>query len=919
VPDAPFVRAGPLTQELLDLTARITARAGEDPFGNPVLLVSLAISRRIAASTLNDGDIRDLIQHLRDAAFVDRARRISDYVGGTDRAAHDAVLHELARRLLRPDPNDSPVRWAEYRALVARTRFAAVFTAHPTFALPPAVAHALAETASGRPTASGGSHRPPPITLQDEFEQAAAAIANGRDAIDRFNAVLLSVARGTWPDRWTGLDPRPVILSSWVGYDTDGRTDIGWWDTFRLRLEMKRRQLARLHAQVACLPGTEPLTTRVAAALEATREQLLLCPDAPEPARVANFAHALVGQRDIALTSPDQLLPLFEQALVAAPDDDIRQALCVARAGLVSHGLALAHTHVRLNAAQIHNAVRQRLGIADAPEDPLDTVQPISVDFGALLAEQASAIRLMMTIAQIIKHVDGSVPVRFLIAETETGYTLLAALWLARLFNIERHIEISPLFETASALEYGAAVLEEALRSAHYRAYLKETGRLALQFGYSDSGRYVGQLAASYLIERLRLKIGQTLAAHGISGVEVILFDTHGESVGRGAHPGSLTDRLKYLSPTASRQAFNKAGLSVREEAAFQGGDGYLLFGTPELALATITGIAQQTYHPAAGPIEDPVYANPDFAADFFATVRAGMEALVDDQGYAALLGTFGPSLIDVTGSRPTARQADGMVGAARIRHPRELRAIPNNAILQQLGWCANTLQGIGAAAARHPELFTDLRDKSRRFHRAMDLASHALAHSDIDVLRAVIATLDPGTWLDRAGHAELRADRETLVSVARALERLNIWAAAQSMFRRVHADHLALREIWPDAPRMATREVLLHALRLALIHRIWLLATEISDFSPRHGVTRLVLESAILRLEIEPALDVLAQIFPAAPDQSEEFDYAEPAGPHGTTAYAREHEEIFAPMRSLFGLVREIATIITHEVGAFG
>ena len=359
----------------------------------------------------------------------------------------------------------------------------------------------------------------------------------------------------------------------------------------------------------------------------------------------------------------------------------------------------------------------------------------------------------MMTIAQIIKHVDGSVPVRFLIAETETGYTLLAALWLARLFGIERHIEISPLFETADALEHGATVLEEALRSPHYRAYLQATGRLALQFGYSDSGRYVGQLAASYLIERLRLKIGQTLAEHGISGVEVILFDTHGESVGRGAHPGSLADRLKYLSPTASRQALNRAGLSVREESAFQGGDGYLLFGTPELALATITGIARQTYHPAAGPIEDPVYANPDFAADFFATVRAGMEALVDDQGYAALLGAFGPSLVDVTGSRPAARQADGMVGAARIRHPRELRAIPNNAILQQLGWCANTLQGIGAAAARHPELFVDLRQNSRRFHRAMDLASHALAHSDIDVLRAVIATLDPGTWLDRAEH----------------------------------------------------------------------------------------------------------------------------------------------------------------------
>lgn len=227
VPDAPFDRTGPLAQELLELTARITARADEDPFGNPVLLVALAISRRIEAGTLDDATMGALIAHLRDVAFADRARRIADYVGGIDVSAHIAILKELALRLLRPDPNDSPVRWAEYRALVERTRFAAVFTAHPTFALPPAVAHALAQTASGRAVSVTGSHRPPPITLANEFAQAVAAIANGRDAIDHFNAALLSVARSAWPDRWTELDPRPVVLSSWVGYDTDGRTDIG--------------------------------------------------------------------------------------------------------------------------------------------------------------------------------------------------------------------------------------------------------------------------------------------------------------------------------------------------------------------------------------------------------------------------------------------------------------------------------------------------------------------------------------------------------------------------------------------------------------------------------------------------------------------------------------------------------------------
>lgn len=930
MPDVPpSDPAALLALELVDLTARLGARAEEDPFGNPVLLVALAITRRMDREGLTEDAIAALIRHLRDAAFAARAERLAAYVGGVDQQQNDAILARLAHTILRPDPNDSPVRWAEYQARVERPRFAAVFTAHPTFSLPPEIGHALAEQASGRFVESAAqSHRPPPITLQEEFAQAVAAIANGRDAIDRFNTALIDVARTAWPDRWTTLTPRPIILSSWVGYDTDGRTDIGWWDTLRLRLEMKRLQLARVRTQVAT---AKDLAARVAEAEQAVVAQLDACPNSADPPKVAAFAQMLVRGRDQAMTSPEPLLPLFDAAIAEAGNDE-KLKLAVARAGLVSHGLALAHTHTRLNAAQLHNVIRQRLGISDPPEDPahrralfasinaaLDAVRPIPVDFGALVAEQASAAKLMMTVAQIVKHVDSSVPVRFLIAETETGYTLLAALWLAKLFGIEKQIEISPLFETATALEQGSVVLDEALRSPHYRAYLQETGRLALQFGYSDSGRYVGQLAASYLIERLRLKIGETLKRHNVSGVEVILFDTHGESIGRGAHPGSLSDRLKYLSPTASRQALNRAGLAVREESAFQGGDGYLLFGTPELASATITRIAEQTYHPAAGPIEDPVYADPDFSADFFATIRASMETLVEDAGYGAILGAFGPALLDRTGSRPAARQADGVASAARIRHPRELRAIPNNAILQQLGWCANTLHGLGAAAARHPETFSDMWQKSRRFHRALELASHALAHSNADVLRAVIATLDPGTWLDRAAHARLPGRREALVSVARALERLDIWADAQSMFRHISADHLALRVAWPDAPHMAKREVLLHALRLALIHRIWLLATEISDFSPRHGVTRPVLEAAILRLDIEASLQLLAEIFPAAPDPSADCDYGEPVAPRATAAYAREHREIFEPMRVLFGMVREIATAITHEVGAFG
>lgn len=925
-----------LADELLALTEGLRQDLARDPFGNPVLYAALEISRRIDRGALDLGAFAGLVAVLRDAAFAERAGRLARYVGGTDAGANREALSTLAARLVRPDPADSPVPLAAFRDAVERPRLACVFTAHPTFCLPLPVADTLARLASGEAVDATCfvSHRPQGITLAEEFDQAVAAITRGRDALDELTAAILDAARTAWPDRWAAIVPRPLILASWVGYDTDGRTDIGWRDTLRLRLRMKRLQLQRLHDQ---LRGPAPgVAARLATALAELDTQIAACPKDAAPEAAAAFARAMVAGRDAALVDPAALDPMFDAALAAA-DAPAKLSIAVARAGLAAHGLSLAHTHVRLNAAQIHNVVRQRLAagdprLADPPDDParrrallsgintaLDEVTAEPVDYGALLAEQASAARLMMTVAQIAKHIDAATPVRFLIAETETGYTLLAALWLARLFGVERQVEISPLFETAEALENGARIVEEALRSPHFRAYLQATGRLCLQFGYSDSGRYVGQLAASYLIERLRLKLADALARHGLGGVEVVLFDTHGESVGRGAHPAGLAARLDYLSPPTSRAALRAAGVAVREESSFQGGDGYLLFGTPALALATIARVAEHSFtEPPADPA-DPAYADPDFSPDFFGAVRGEMEALVADPGYAALLGAFGPALLDPTGSRPAARQSDGLAGTTTIRHPRELRAIPNNAILQQLGWMANTLQGLGAAAARHPEAFAELQQTSPRFGGALALPAHALAYSDLNVLRAVVATLDPGTWLDRAANATIPGRREALVTVARALERLNLWAPAQGMFRRIQADHVALRAAWPDAPCMSARAMLLHALRLALIHRIWLLAARIPDFSPRHGITRDTLAEGILRLEIAPALRFLAEAFPLAADATGTLDFAEPRAPHASAAYGREHAEIFQPIARCFDLVREIGTAITHEVGAFG
>ncbi len=927
----PDTEAVPLADRYVALVEQIVARQEDDPFANPVMSVALIVSRQLDDGTLDGPGLAALVRHLRDAAFERRAERVAAYVGlvpGFDAASRFVAI---AQRLVRPDPHDSPIPLAAFRDSVGRCRFAAVFTAHPTFALPSSLYDRLAAWASGDFHRGGEiSHRPGPITLDEEFEQAAAAIARGRDALDLLTAALLDVARSVWPGAWRSVRPQPIVLASWVGYDTDGRNDIDWYDTLRMRLRMKHLQLQRIHAQVAPLEAGAKLADRLADAMQAVEGQLATCPTAPDPEQVARFAAALIDGREAAVLHPADLDALFEDAVqAAAPTGQL--PLAVARAGLSSHGLGLAHSHTRLNATQIHNVARQRLGITDSPEDisrrrsllarineALDVVEPVPVDFGALLVEQVSAARLMMTVAQIVKHIDGASPVRFLIAETESGYTLLVALWLAKLFGVAEHVEISPLFETADALERGIRVVDEAVRSPHFQAYLRSTGRMCLQFGYSDSGRYLGQLAATYQIERLRLKIGELLGKRGLSDIEVVLFDTHGESIGRGAHPGSLADRLAYLSPAQARASFAAGGIRLREESAVQGGDGYVLFGTGALANATITAIATHVFEPAR-ELPDPIYDDPDFSADFFAAIGSSMQLLVEDPGYAALLGAFGPALIDKTGSRPSARQSDASGASARIRHPRELRAIPNNAILQQLGWCANTLQGVGAAAARHPEAFDRLLDDSPRFRRALDFAAHALAHSDRDVLRATVMLLDPGTWLDRAAHTLEAGRRHELVSVAHGLERLDLWASTQAMSHRIENDYLLLRDAWPDAPHMPCREILLHAIRQALIARIWLLAARIPYFAPRHGTTRDTLGDQMLRLEVPAALAQLSRIFPAAPDHASHLDFHEPRARQQGEAYAREHEEIFRPISDMFDLVREIGTAIMHEVGAFG
>jgi phosphoenolpyruvate carboxylase len=708
---------------------------------------------------------------------------------------------------------------------------------------------------------------------------------------------------------------------------------VTWTVSFEKRLDLKRRALQRYRRALAGTRGrgASDAAALIDQAVGVVADQAALAGAArAEPKEAPAFARAMTAGRAAALVDPEPLIQAVTAALAQAEDEASRLRLVVLKGAIAAQGVSLAHVHVRLNAAQLHRAIRAEIDLPGAPDDPanrrgwfaaaeqhLADAVPQAINFGSLVEEPSAARRLLMMLAQMVKLVDAASPIRFLIAEAESGFTLLAALYYAELFGVADKVEISPLFETEQGLARGEAVFEEALRSPLYRAHLERQGRLAVEFGFSDSGRFIGQMAASFRIERLRLRIAELLQREGLSHLEVVLFDTHGESIGRGGHPCSLADRLRYAAPPRSRAEFAGRGVRVREETSFQGGEGYLPLFTPTAALATVRGVLEFAYGPEPEAEGDPIYAAPGFASDFFATIQAAFSDLVEDPDYAALLGLFDTRLLFRTGSRPEQRQREGESGPRTLRSVGELRAIPNNGVLQQLGYLANSVYGVGRAALKEPGRFAEMLETSPRFHRALEMALVAFDLGDLLVLEAYVATVDPALWLARWRAEPARAGvHETL---ERLTGRLALHEPLERTLREIGAEHRRLDSLegLAESPRRR-RLLLLHAIRAGVLQRIAELSAALPPFPLNQGISREAVQEQLLRLDIPAAAARLREAFPLhAADPLDGADWGEPAtyeprAGAGQTALIAELERLHA-------LTLAVTAAVTHEIGACG
>ncbi len=954
-------------------------RVENDAFANPIKLLAGEILGEIQRGDVDREVLTRLVRRLTAQAFAARARRIDNYLGETDPAANRRRIEELITAMLHDDAGQ-PVPLDVARTRLGRRLYGLVLTAHPTFSLALPLQRDLIRLTIGRfddgsrldeaataelmERVERAYHRPEQrLDLELEHTQSREVIGNLRRALRLVYGIVFDVASRHYPDDVDSLTPSLISLASWVGYDTDGRSDIGWWVTYSKRLQLQLDQFSHAASVIATLrqKGTdggntasvlELIEARLALADKALRDELEVL-GAFDPKKPESFEALALMSREMQrmgkarLTSAGQLIELLDRALAAAEDADTRRAIWVLKAETATHGLTSALTHVRINAVQLHNAIRKSISMDHAADDPvfrlsyqnavvemIEKAKADTVNFGSVATEKTTARRVFMLLAQMLKHLDAAEPIRFLIAECETPFTLLTALYFARRFGVDGRIDISPLFETIKALDRGVEVLEGALEVEAYRTYLRGRGRMCIQTGFSDAGRYLGQIAAANAIERLRLQLADLLIRHGLGEIELVIFDTHGESIGRGAHPNSLKDRFLYYDTPECRRIMAAAGIRHTQESSFQGGDGYLVFMHEHGALAVLTRTLEHCLEPPA-ETGDPFYAETAYSDEFFAAIKQFNARIIDNPCYATLLGAFGTNLLYPTGSRAFKRQHDRGGHAVMLEHPSQLRAIPHNAILQQLGILANSIGGVGQAVDKDPQTFQWLYRESPRFRRLMTMVEHAFKFTDPDVLVAYIDLFDPGAWLRLAQLEKDPLREESLRLVSRFLERMDLHDRLARVSRTLIRDYIDLARALREHRKLArdagdepivvdleTRNNLntMHAMRIAVIQALLLDAVQVPDFSDRHDTTHDEVIMALMRLDVEPALDILTEVFPLT-DEPRRLDYGEPATYRDgqSQSYAQEHELIFRPIAAHYDTIRRISSGILHHIGAIG
>ncbi|MCI5043134.1 MAG: phosphoenolpyruvate carboxylase [Aquisalinus sp.] len=922
-----------LRQRLTELREYIAV----DPLSNPVRQLAHELSIQIESEELSAEDLSELIKFYSNNAFLDRSRALKQYLSlSNEKVSEDQLSDAIRNNLNTSDFETFCTFWRKTRDVI-------VFTGHPTFILSKAQREALAKNVSGTElNLANLEHYPDsPITLKEEHEAALCAMEHASNAISLLHRKLIENASASFPDRWRSFSPAPMKLATWVGYDMDGRSDIGWQDVIRHRLIEKVRRVELYENglsefQSSCQhQSVKEASLKLKAIKEHSQSVLALLESELSDASDISIAANQLTDNSTVYSDLNEVRACLTTALVEV-DSDSAKKVATLLADMHSFNLGMGHVHFRLNAAQIRNAARQVLNLEndedlfgrsalEKVQKLIRDVQPVQVNFASLAMERSDASRLIIAMAQILKHIDAEQPIRLLIAELENPVTVLTALYLTKLFGIDDKVDICPLFETPRALDRSRRILDVLFQQVEYRRYVDKRGAVCIQAGFSDAGRFMGQIPAALAIERLQGHLADLMDKHDLGQHEAVLFNTHGESMGRGNHQCSFEDRALYaLSPWARKQ-FSDRDIALVHESSFQGGDGYLLFGNKMLAISVVSSILEANKTALdVGSVSDPFYEDISTSLDFYRTVKSQQESLYADQAYQTTISAIGLAFLPTTGSRQSKRQS---VQDQEDMSLRRIRAIPHNAILQQMGLLANLTGGIGRAISAEQDYFIWLKNNSDRFNRLMRLVTKARGLSEIKIFIAYMKIFDGSFWATRPLSGKEPDLVQACALLARELSEDRRYFAALQLAAQLRSDSIALSDQLDAMELRGSNEFMpadldiLHAIRIAIIQHLFVLAANLPDLSPYAGAKKEDILRMVFRLQVDDASDVLTTLFPQDSLGTEDFTVTEPATYPDDSPELNDqiHSDFIEPLKRYMKMVREVTSGISNFYGALG
>jgi len=156
---------------------------------------------------------------------------------------------------------------------------------------------------------------------------------------------------------------------------------------------------------------------------------------------------------------------------------------------------------------------------------------------GGLSAETNETIALFQTLARVYENYGAEPLGSFVISMAQSASDVLAVLFLAHWAGIADRLDIVPLFETMTALQSAASILQELFLNDGYAKHLQARGmKQQAMVGYSDSNKESGLVAANWALYQAKIALAELCRAHN---VELLLFHGRGGSVARGGGPPS--------------------------------------------------------------------------------------------------------------------------------------------------------------------------------------------------------------------------------------------------------------------------------------------------------------------------------------------------------------------------------------------